>query len=242
VTTPIYYDQPLVCAGANGWIISEDFVSISGVGSTGWTVTPTGASAGVFAIVPPVGDAAHPGVVRVATGTTATGRVALSRGASRLRLPAGVPLARLTMEALVRVPVLPDAVQNYSATIGLVDSTVLATGAAEIGWRLTLAGAWVAVCRIGGVDVVASSVLPAVAGQWTRLRLDYSASEGAAWSAASPSPGPTEPLASAVSAVVDPLVAASLTPAVKVFKTVGTTNREIEVDYLYASQYAPGAR
>lgn len=42
--TPIYYDNPLVCAGANGWVIVEDFVSISGVGATGWTVAPTGAA------------------------------------------------------------------------------------------------------------------------------------------------------------------------------------------------------
>jgi len=240
--TPAYYDNPLVCAGANGWVISEDFVSINGVGATGWTVAPTGAAAGVFAVLPAVGDTTHLGVVRASTGTTATGRVALSRGASRLRLPAGVSDARMTMEALVRVSVLPDAAQTYSATIGLVDSTVLATGAAEIGWRLTIAGSWIAVARIGGVDVIAASILPAVAGQWTRLRLDYSATDGAAWSAASPSPGDVVPLQVAANAIVDPLVAAQLTPAVKVFKTVGTSNRDVEIDYIYLSQYAPEAR
>lgn len=239
--TPSYYDNPLVCAGANGWVISEDFVSINGVGATGWTVAPTGAAAGVFAVVPAVGDTAHPGVVRASTGTTATGRVALSRGASRLRLP-GVSDARMTMEALVRVPVLPSAAQTYSATIGLVDSTVLATGAAEIGWRLTLAGSWIAVVRIGGVDVIAAGVVPAVAGQWTRLRLDYSATDGAVWSAANPSPGDMVPLQVAANAIVDPLAAAALTPAVKMFKAVGTSNRDVEIDYIYLSQYAPEAR
>ena len=133
MSQPVYYDNPLVCAGSNGWVITEDFISISGVGSTGWTVAPTGASAGAFAVVPSAGDLIHPGVVRVATGTTATGRVALSRGASRMRLPAGVPLGRLTVEALVRVPTLPTALENYIAFFGLADSTVVATGAAEVG-------------------------------------------------------------------------------------------------------------
>jgi len=241
MSQPVYYDDPLVCSAANGWIISEDFISISGVGSTGWTVAPTGASAGVFAVVPPAGDLIHPGVVRVATGTTATGRVALSRGASRMRLPAGVPLGRLTVEALVRVPTLPTALENYLAFVGLADSTVLATGAAEIGWRLDLSGAWTAILRIGGVDLVSVPV-PAVAGQWTRLRLDYSSDAGAVWSVASPSPGDATPRATALPAVVDPLASATLTPAVKVFKSAGAANREIEVDYIYLSQYAPGVR
>ena len=28
MSQPVYYDDPLVCSAANGWIISEDFVSL----------------------------------------------------------------------------------------------------------------------------------------------------------------------------------------------------------------------
>lgn len=216
----------------------DDFISLTGVGSTGWTVGTNGAGSGVFAVNPVAGDGIHPGVVRLATGTTVGGRGVLSRGVTRHTVPTGLD-SNLLFEALVQVETLATVAEDYFVNVGLSDNVGGGNPTNGFGFRYDFPTVqWLGVLRIGGVDVVLQTGPSVVAGQWTKLRVTYTPVEGMLFSVGSPSPGPVSPIGAAIpAATVTPLLATpGFAPNLKIQKQAGTISRGLLVDYVL-SQY-----
>lgn len=212
----------------------DDFLSLTGVGSTGWTIGTNGAGSGVFAVNPTPGDGSHPGVVRLATGSNVGGRGMLSRGVTRHTIPTGSADV-LFFEALVQVETLADGVNDYFLNIGLSDNVGGGNPVNGIIFRYDFPTAeWLGVLRIGGVDTVVEIGPPVAAGQWTKLRIVYDSVRGLRFLHASPSPGPLVQIGSDISpTTLAPLLASpGFAPSLKIQKQVGTTSRGLLVDYV----------
>ena len=223
----------------SGSAIFEDFISLTGVGSTGMTVGSNGAGSGVFAVNP--SDPSHPGVVRLATGTAVGGRGVLYRGVTRHTLPA-VPGGRLLYDALVQLPILASGAEDYFVNAGFSDNVGGGNPTNGIVWRYDFpTPEWVAVLRIGGVDVVVATGPAVVASQWTRLVIDYEDGIGLSFRIGSPSPGPLVQVGPTIApAVCAPLLASpGFAPSLKIQKQVGVTNRDLFCDYILSNYNVP---
>lgn len=230
----------------DGLVLFDDFLALTGVGNTGWTVGANGAGSGVVQVAPALGDNVHPGVVQCSTGTTVGGRGVLSWGVTRHRIPAGVVGGRLVLETLVQIPTLATGAEDYFVNVGGSDNVGGGNPTQGIVFRYDFPGTtWNGVLRIGGLDVDVQIGPAVVAGQWARLVIDYDAAIGLRYFIAQPSPGPLVQIGSTVPlAVVDPLaaVAGAFAPQIKIQKQVGIAARTLLVDYVSFRYLVPGAR
>lgn len=181
----------------------------------------TGASGGTAG----TGDTNHTGVVQISTGTTTTGNGGFMTAATALRLSGGDAV----IEALVRVPTLPDGTDSFAFRVGFGDSAGadMTDGAY---FELTQASAnWQCATASNSTRTKTNSSTAAAANTWTRLKITVNAAG-----------------TSVKFYINGTLVATNTTNiptaagretglATNIVKSAGTTARTADVDYLQAS-------
>jgi hypothetical protein len=105
----------------------DDFISNQGTSNLGWLNTISGAGAAIAAAHAAnvnATDNAH-GVFQLATGTTATGRAAISKALDSIHLGTNT---RFIQSWRVNIPVLSTAAQEFQAAFGFHDGDTTANG------------------------------------------------------------------------------------------------------------------
>lgn len=160
----------------------------------------------------------HPGVVNVATGTTATGRCGLGGGSVRLGADA------LTFGVVLRPGALSTSGQRYTIWAGLNNSGS-GDGAEGVHFRYSdnvNSGNWQAVCRNGGTETAIDTGV-AAAASWTKLGFTVNAAGTSVEFFIN---------GTSVGTITTNIPTASTTTGqpINVIKSVGTTSSVTEVD------------
>lgn len=202
-------------------IVEEDWVAGSAVGNAGWTSTVSGTGAATSTVSTNV-EANRPGVAQLATGTTATGRAALTLGAVSSFFGGGI----CTVEMSVRIPTLSTVTEEFNLRLGYGD-TVTADQVdgvyfeydrlQSVNWRCKTAN--------NSVRSTVDSGVAVLAGSWVNLRFVVNAAgtsvdyyiNGA--------------LVGTLGTNIPVTNARICAPLIALIKTAGTTSRTVLVDY-----------
>ena len=180
----------------------------------------TGTSAAVMV----AGEANHPGINQIETGTTATGRAAIQTALDCFLLGGGAAV----FEAVVRIPTLPVAAQAFAFRIGFGDS-VSADHADGVYFELTSANAdWRCKTASNSARTDTGSGANAVANTWTRLRIEINAAGTSAGFYVDGTLKQTLTTNIPIGAGRGTGIVASI------IKSNGTTERTAQIDYIYA--------
>jgi hypothetical protein len=186
--------------------------------------TPSNNGSGSAGNVMVAGEANHPGILQLETGTNAAGRAAIQTTFDCILLGGGAAV----FEAVVRIPTLPTAAQAFAFRIGFGD---LDTDDFNDGvyFELTQGSAdWYCKTASGGMRTPADSGVAAQANTWTRLRVEVNAG------------------GSEATFYIDGTSVATITTdiptgaghetglAATIKKTNGTTERTAHIDCIYA--------
>lgn len=209
--------------GGEGFQLFDEFVGGTTAMVLGWSQGVLGAGAAV-AIDSTLVAADTPGVISLATGTTATGRAVQFLGTTPILLPNG----DLQLEWRVRLPILPTALEQFFVNIGLQDNPNTSTdggATSNLGFRVppsNVSANWQAIARRAGVLTTVTTGVPVVANAWVKLRAEFATSGGAKF-------------------FINDVQVATMTPAqlpiggmapmIKIVKSVGTTSRLVFADY-----------
>lgn len=204
--------------------VYEDWLGGNAVGSTGWAAATTSGAGANGAML--AAEAAHPGIVRYSTGTTATGRAKNRKSADFLMLGGGA----VTFEYLVRLSALSTGTERYTVDIGLGDAVVAGedTDAVKFRYNDSVAGGdWQGVCRSNGTETILDTGVIPVAGAWTRLRGVVNADATSVEFFIN---------GTSVGTVATNIPAAAgreLSLKFGIEKSIGLTNVDLDVDYIY---------
>jgi hypothetical protein len=167
---PFNVDRP-----SYGYFSLDDFVAgIVGtsVGETNFLSDAVGTGATVTQVASPLNTA--PGVIQLATGTSATGRAAIRKNASAMFFH-NAARNHTVVETRVQFPTLATTTDDYVAFIGLSDGTTGegANGAYFRYSRTETGNVWTGCCAAGGVRTTsnAQGTVNIVAGTWYRLKM-----------------------------------------------------------------------
>ena len=218
----------------------DDFLVVPiGTGATaparfnGWFGSATGT--GSLIRNAPANDfsAGHPGILRLSTGTTTSGSAEIFRGQSNSDFNAAMlpsDAEPVVIDAVVRVPVLPTAAQDFVSTVALTARPVLTSGDA-IGARVYFDGAnpiWAIYQQVnGGAQTITDAAVGPTADTWHHVRLTITGSlitlevDGV----------------TVITAVPDTFRGGTL--LVDQQKAGGTTSRDFDVDIVKAAQTVP---
>ena len=200
--------------------ITADFLnSLNGVPFTA-AVSGTGTAANVNV----AGEANHPGINQIETGTTATGRAAIQSALTNILLGGGA----VVFEAVVRIPTLPDGTESFAFRIGFGDS-VSADFADGVYFQLSQADTeWQCKTASNSTRTTSDSGHTAQANTWTRLRIEINAAGTEA------------------NFYIDGTLKATITTNIPtgagrqtgivahIIKSAGITERTAQLDYIYA--------
>lgn len=169
--------------------------------------------------------AGHPGIGALGTSTSATGAAAV-RSAPMIVLGDGT----YTYEAVVRVPVLSDGSQDFIVVAGLADHTVASFAVVDgVYFRYndgTISGEWEGNCTSNSVSTSVDSNTPVVADTWYRLGVNVNAAATLATFYINGSSVGT-------CSTNIPSGASRVTALGHgILKTLGTTARTFEIDYV----------
>jgi len=153
--------------------IMEDWIAGTTAGTSSWTVTPTGTAAAAILLTAalPSPDPYRPGLVRLDTGTTATGRVHVGLGTDHMVVGGGA----LYFESSVYLPSLSDGSNTYKARIGFGDTTA---GAYNDGiWFEAIGNYWYRTTQSTSISNLTqtSTAVSVQALTWTKLAILVSA-------------------------------------------------------------------
>lgn len=211
------------------FIVREDFLEMG----NGSTVNPfsSGAGAGVNRIDGDgTSDSAHPGIYQLDAGTTSTGvasvQAAPTQDAQRIAGAGGA----FTFIAAVKVPTLSDGTDTYVFRIGLCDVSTAGNDctdgvyfeysqATDTHWRIKTAKAT--------TRTATNTTNTVTAGQWDTLKILCNAG----WTSCNFFVNGTETSGSPISTNI-PGTANATGIQVNLQKTVGTTSRGVQIDYL----------
>jgi hypothetical protein len=185
---------------------------------------PTVSGSGTAANVMVAGEAGHPGIVQIETGTRADGQAALQTALDCLLLGGGAAV----FEAVVRIPTLPVAAQAFAFRIGFGDS-VSGDHADGVYFELTQADTeWQCKTASNSNRTTSDSGETAQANTWTRVRIEINAAGTEA------------------NFYIDGTLKATITTNIptgagretgivaSIIKSNGTTERTAHIDYIYA--------
>lgn len=198
-----------------------------------WTAAAIAASGG--SIVAINGGATAPGVWQMNTGTLTNGIMALELGAALSNITTGG--GAITIPFRFRVPVLSTGAQGFSVNIGLRNSwTGPATERLTVGYSDTLnSGKVVLQGTVGGANTVANGTTTVAANTWVSGRIVVNAAGTQADLYINNGTTPEATLSTGL-----PTGAMSL--GILVSKTLGTTSRAVDFDYLDIQQTFTTAR
>ena len=213
------YLPPIIPYASWQWLF-DDFLNNAGF-SPGLvsSVSGTGAAHSVG-----TGEASAPGVISSSTGTTATGRAGLSTGATSYRLGQG----KCVFEARAQIPTLSNATDTFTVRLGFLDS-VSAESTDGVFFRYTHgtnSGNWQGVCRSNNVESVTNFTTAPVTTGWQKLNLNVYADGSRVDFTIG---GTTQ----AVTTNIPTAAGRETGVGYFILKSVGTTARAINLDYLY---------
>lgn len=204
--------------------IFDDFVGTAngGIGPFNFNPAISGTAAQVN-ITQPGTDAF--GVIECLTGSKSTGRAGIETSSSSIRFGGG----KHVFETRCRVPTLSDGTNRFTVRIGFGDNiTTDPTDGAFFRYVDSVnSGNWVCVTRSNGVETTSNtSIAPTTTG-WQKLRIEVNAA------------------ASSVEFFIDGTSVATITTNIPsgagretainlgIVKSLGTTSREFEADWVY---------
>lgn len=200
-------------------VTTSDFVAAATEGGFASTVSGTGAANTVTAVD------GHPGVLSCSAGTTATGSAFTSTAAAALYSDGGV----LRVDALVKFATLSDASQEYSAVAGFgdtatthdqVDGAYIYYDRANDGTNFFIATAK------GSTRTEVDTGLAVVADTWYNLTVVLEGSAAYFYI--------NDVAVGTITTNVPDAVANAFGIVAGILKSVGTTARTLEVDYINA--------
>lgn len=192
-------------------------------GFRGFLGDNSGAGAAQSALSTPSYD--RPGVISNSTGTTTTGRSAITSVASSMRLGFG----RCLCETALNIPALSNSTQRFKVIIGFVNILSGNQPSEGVYWRYgdnDNTGKWQAVCTTGGVETTIDSGVTVAAATWYNLAVDINSDGSIA----------TFWLNNSIVGTITTNIPLStaIQSAVSIRKTAGTTARTVQIDYFYA--------
>lgn len=99
-----------------GLAINDHFTATTTAGAQNWTTTTNGTSAANSIVA---GAAGHPGIVQLATGTTAAGRASLAQGLTGIFFGSG----SYRFDSCIKHPILTHITSSYITRIGFGNNT-----------------------------------------------------------------------------------------------------------------------
>lgn len=172
------------------------------------------------------GESSHPGLIRMTTGTTSTGRAGYISGTNNMLFGSGVTW---TATAGLRVNALSDATDTYIMRFGFGDSAT-ADGVDGCFFRYSNginSGKWQGVCRKANVESVCDTGLSITAGTWYNLKIGVSNDTSSANFVANDTSLCT------VTTNIPTTTSTVFGLVATMVKTVGTNNtKSIDLDYL----------
>jgi len=204
----------------------DDFIGASAgtgtVGEFGWTVTSNGTNA-TLGILNSLGTDDF-GVIAPTTGTTATGRNATYLNVGAVIMGGG----EISCEMRVRIPILSDGTNTYTFRIGLGDNTAAGDHADGVYFEYNStvsASNWLLKTANNNTRTQVTSTGIVAGNTWQRLKFI------------------TNAIGSSTDFYVDDVLVGTIGtnhpvavgrqtgPMMKIEKSVGTTNRQVYVDY-----------
>lgn len=146
--------------------LADDFISGATTGCLGWNTNYNGTNAGTFIDNTQI-DYAHPGIVRVSTGTLISGRASLNLGPTGGQIVFNAN-STWTQEWYVKLSDLYGIPNKYTLMIGYGNNVTAAStngvyfwydGASSTRWRLRTTKAGTTTTVTSSVDVVAATWL-----------------------------------------------------------------------------------
>lgn len=196
----------------NGYTGTPLVSAVSGTGATG---------------AAQAGEPGRPGLVRVNTGTTATGRAGAIAAATSLRLGGGP----IVWEAAVRLNTIPDATQNYAFWVGLIDQV---TAEAIDGCYVRTdqaTGNWLGVCANNSARSNSGSLGAMAAATWVKFRAEINAAANSVQFFTNGTATGTP-----VTTNIPTATGRGTSIGFGVLKSAGTTARFVDVDYVHIFQ------
>jgi hypothetical protein len=215
-----------------GYIDHTDWVNDSGPeGEQNWASQTSGAGAivGIGSIV-----GSRPGIARLQTGTTATGYAALHRGNTILQ----TGLGEMEFDIGVRVPTLSDGTDTFTIYAGFGDSYGSTDHANGIYFRYShglSSGNWERCTASGATRTQESTGVAVAAATWQHIgaRLNAGATLVTFY---------INGVAAGTISTNIPTSAQTFSTVVKIVKSVGTTTRDVLIDYYQFRQRFTTAR
>ncbi len=209
--------------------IYDDWMADSMSGRNGWAQSTSGGSTYTAG-----GGATNPGLITVDTGATATGRAAVTLGTSLWLFGGGA----VTYESLVRIPTLSDGTNTFTCAFGLSDSV---TGEAVDGvyFLYDTAGSanWIFKSSNNSVRTTITSTVAVAANTWVKLKfvVDSTGANVEAFinGASIGTNSANIPTGSGRETTIQPL---------RIIKSLGTTARTAQADYVWITKTFSTAR
>jgi hypothetical protein len=200
-----------------------DFIGATG-GEFNSSSNGTG-SANVFTITDPGG---HPGIAQAQTGTTTTGSSGYGVGGTTGLVEIRLGFGAWVFETDIRIPTVSDGTDTFTTYLGFTDNRA-GNGTDMVAFRYTSgtnSGKFEAVTRQNSTETATDTTITMTATQWYRLRIEINAD------------------ASSVAFYIDGTLRATNTTniptgsgretgiGVFIAKSLGTTSRFMDIDYL----------
>lgn len=216
-------------------LFTEDWTVGGTAGSFSWIPNLAVVGSAVSLVGTPYITPNHQGVLRMGTGTTATGRAGV-RTAINLH-NVGLGGNSMSFEAMSRLDTLSTVTEEYFFQNGWTDATfggLFGTGAIQFVYNRAANGPnWQAFARRGLVSTIIDTSIPVVAGGWFRMRIEVDPIEARFLM--------SEPLVLVATMPQAVLPVASMGISCKIEKTAGTSLREAVNDYMqWGARYPSG--
>ena len=215
--------------------MTDDWTTGALTGKYNWTSFASGAGAAATLVTTGQTNT-HPGIVQVATGTTATGRATLLPPSNSLAFIAG-SAGDLSIEWLAQIPTLSTTgVQQFIAITGLLQTTAAGdqTDAVYFEYDAATDTHWRVCTASGGTRTKQNTTVTVTAGQWYRLRA-FKADGSTTWGFEID--GVDTGLTSSTN-----LPTIALIPGIKIDSSVGTTSKTMLADWMDLLDYFPTPR
>lgn len=202
----------------------DHFVSGSSAGILNWTITNANAGSGAAVIseTDPIVNKTF-GVVRISTGTTNSGRTTIHRNVNNFHFGS----YSIEQEWRIQLPDLSNASNRYIATFGFIDN--IGAGAHVDGAYFSYSdnastGEWECITANNSSYTVMSSGVPAnTSYNVFKIRINQAANEVRFFI--------NNNLVSTITTNIPTNVSRATGIGAKIEKTIGTTNRDLRIDY-----------
>ena len=193
-------------------------------GKLNWRPTFSGTGAAIT-LVTTNQDSTHHGVIQLDTGTTNAGALAFGRFSASTPIRTFGAGQIFTQEWLVRIPTLSDGTNTYKFHCGWLSAlSVASTDGIYFEFDSTASANWRGITRAASTSTVASggSNVAVAAGSWIRLTITWDGTTVSFYVNGT-----------LIGTSTTNIPSASISEAIAVTKSAGTTSRTILIDYFW---------